>query len=184
MKVDRSFIRKWLHTLNYFIVIEEFEDIPSSESNDRRLSDDAVAKEQQSISHNDLRNATENRTTSVENVPSDVMYLRQNAVQPTPRMTVNESSNSVTVQFLDSPKVIKQPKRHRHVRMLTDLANKKCPLVQAGKTQRVYPEIEVTDLRFFFSTRKWIIFNYRYPIRKDCIYVSKLRRKIDIHIRA
>lgn len=170
-KVSRNFILKWLHRLNYFIVIEEFEDIPSSESDDHRLSDDALAKEQQSISHNGLRHAIGNRVTCDENVRSDAMHLKQNAIRPTPRMTVNESSNPIVIQFHGPPKVTKQPKRHRRTRMVKELENNKCPRVQAGKGQREYPEIEVTDLRIIFSTRKWIIFNCRCPIRKDCMYV-------------
>ncbi|CAF1105784.1 unnamed protein product [Adineta ricciae] len=47
----------------------------------------------------------------------------------------------------DSFKIKVHPTRYRRVRMLTDLAELDCPLVQASdQKQRVYPEIELKDL--------------------------------------
>ena len=54
--------------------------------------------------------------------------------------------NSLPGRF-ESPEIRKQPRRHYHVRMLTDVKSGRCPLVQAGerKSQRVYPETAVSS---------------------------------------
>jgi hypothetical protein len=112
-----------------------------------------VLEERELMSHNGMINMTRNKSGHAEkhirssnnNRSHPPVRLSQGTTQPTSIPTLNHQIISRSVQLSEPPNVTKQPKRHRHVRMLKDLANKECPLVQAGerKQQRIYPEIEV-----------------------------------------
>lgn len=93
------------------------------ELGDRRIATIESSELQALIAPNDLENNPINKENSIHS-----------------EITLIDKLNAY-----DAPKIIKEPTRHRHARMLSDVANKKCPLVQAGEThdQRKYIEVEV-----------------------------------------
>ena len=167
-----------VYTGTFSSLAEGIKYMPSMETNERRLSNDAVTKEQKLMSHISVINRTPRETkfdrnsfSSSKNYHSDVTErLERSTTKP---MTLNNYSTCAPAKFCDPPNVTKEPRRYRHVRMLKDFAVKKCPLVQAGNTQRSYPEIEVTYSRILFSTRAFIILNCRSLIKKGYMYVSR-----------
>ncbi|CAF1190374.1 unnamed protein product [Adineta ricciae] len=73
--------------------------------------------------------------------------LSENTEETTPLIEPQSETITDLPQECDSFKIKVHPKRYRRVRMLTDLAELDCPLVQAGnQKRRVYPEIELKDL--------------------------------------
>jgi hypothetical protein len=82
--------------------------------------------------------------------------LLRSTTEPTKILTTpNNPRISTPVQLLDPQNVKKHPYRYRRVRMLKDLANKRCPFVQAGekKSQRLYPVVEVIIYMLVFMLK-------------------------------
>jgi hypothetical protein len=140
-----------------FYTIGEVDYIPSMETDDRRLSTDKTLNEQKLITQHDMINTVKNKSENTKrHVPSSnkchsdaPICLLRSTTEPTIITKSNDQRISIPVQSHDPPNIKKQPYRYRRVRMLTDLANKRCPLVQAGEknTQRSYPVVEVLFIR-------------------------------------
>ncbi|CAF1364235.1 unnamed protein product [Rotaria magnacalcarata] len=147
-------------------LMEEFGDAKSMETNDQQhIANDNVRGEEW-LSKNVSINTAQSKirypnvvTSSSKNIINATSICSfPSTTQPT---TINEPrplSMDSLMQRYGLPKVTKNPKRHRHVRMLTDLLRNKCPLIQAGQgtQQRIYPEIEVPsndDVELFVRIR-------------------------------
>jgi len=140
------------------------------ETDDRQLVINDSLKERELMSQSSMINMTKSKSRhakkpvrSSNNNRSDTsVCLCKSTTEPTPIITPNDQTKiSRSVQQYDPPNVRKHPKSYRRVRMLKDLDNKRCPLVQAGKgkTQRSYPEIEVIICILVFILKKVKIFN-------------------------
>jgi hypothetical protein len=93
---------------------------------------------------------------STNNLSEALVSISPGAAKPTTIEILDGQPSNTPIQEYDAPKVVKQPKRHRRVRMLTDVAKNECPLVQAGdgKTQRAYIETEVINCILVFILKK------------------------------
>ena len=82
-----------------------------------------------------------------ENTEKNMMApvpLSETTEGTTPLIEPQSETSTDLQEECDSFKIKVHPTQYRHVRMLTDLAEMDCPLVQASdQKQRVYPEIEV-----------------------------------------
>lgn len=131
------------------------------ETDDREPVTNEALEERESISHSGMINMTNSKVGSrKKHVHSSnnsgshtAEYLFQSSPTPTIITGPNDQTISRPVQEYDPPTVIKHPKPHRRVRMLSDLAKNDCPLVQAGEknSQRSYPEIEVIVYMLVFT---------------------------------
>ncbi|CAF4523380.1 unnamed protein product [Rotaria sp. Silwood1] len=132
---------------------QQVDDTTSMETDDRQLSTNEILKEGEWISKNVMTNTAQSKTghaknhiCSSKNIVSHIpICLFQSTTRPATIIRPDVRISHGSVETYDAPNVKRQPKHHRRVRMLQDVANKKCPLVQAGegKKQRKYPEIEV-----------------------------------------
>ncbi len=137
------------HTVFLLSKIEEGRDVPSMETDDRKLSTTEGLKEQKLISKNIGINSKQREiprpktpvSPSNDNLSQIPLRLSQTIARP----DVQTETTNISGQEYDAPRVTRQPKDHRRVRMLNDLRNNCCPCVQAGEgnVQRIYPEIEV-----------------------------------------
>ena len=99
------------------------------------------------------RDSLPSRITVIDRAPNGLATLtdEQNAVQILLSQNIAHLSISEQLSGFEAPQILRQPRRHRHVRMLTDVESGRCALVQAEekKQLRVYPETVVSsdDLR-------------------------------------
>lgn len=143
--------------LNY---IEASDVAESMETHDQQRSTTYNFNEGKLVS----QNAIANREPLEDNIKRRLEYSSKNLSAHTPKFSHQTSTKSPTAvvihtltmvgitQKYNPPLVKKQPRSHRRPRMLTDLAKKNCPLVQAGKPneQCKYPEVEVISSRTTF----------------------------------
>jgi hypothetical protein len=125
------------------------------ETDDWQLSTTEGLKEQKLISKNIRINSKQREiprpktpvSPSNDNLSQIPLCLSQTTTRPATIAIpdVQTETTNISGQEYDPPRVTRQPKDHRRVRMLNDLRNNCCPCVQAGEgnVQRIYPEIEV-----------------------------------------
>jgi hypothetical protein len=117
------------------------------ETDDARVETNDISRERALAMQNDMFSASKGKTISQTNHAFENPFQFFGSVEEATKQTMNLQKVIVPKSKYNPTQIIKQPKRYRHVRMITDLAKNDCPIVQAGeeKTQRTYVEIEVSS---------------------------------------